>query len=63
MKIKLSSQEDIKVVMSALYARRNNLEQMLRNIEIKKANSSRKEYFEHELKEVNRVLILFENNK
>lgn len=63
MKVKLSSQEDIKVVMSALHARKNNLEQMLRNIEIKKADISRKEYFEHELKEVNRVLILFENNK
>lgn len=63
MKVKLSSQEDIKVVMSALHARKNNLEQMLRNIEIKKADISRKEYFEHELKEVNRVLILFESNK
>lgn len=63
MKVNLSSQRDIKVVTNALYSRKNRLEQMLRNIEIKKADISRKEYFEHELKEVNRVLILFENNE
>lgn len=60
MKVKLSNQKDIKVVMSALYTRKNYLESMLINIENKRADINRKEHFKHELKEVNRVLTLFE---